>query len=50
MVARGALGKRGEGAKKHTLLVTKYSQECKYSIGNIVNDIVTARYGARWDT
>ena len=47
---RGGLraGERGEGIKKYKLAVTKQLQGCKYSIRNIVDNIVITMYHARW--
>ena len=42
------LGGRGDEIKKYRLVLRKQSQGCKYSTGNIVNNIVITTYGARW--
>lgn len=39
--------RKGEGAEKYRLVVTKQSQDVKYNIGNTVNSIVMTTYGAR---
>ena len=40
----GALDERGEGTKKHKLVVTKESQGSQSVIGNIVDNIVITAY------
>ena len=44
----GELNGKGEGIKNYNLAVTKYSQKVKYSIRNIVDNIVITIYSARW--
>ena len=45
--AVGELGEKGEGIKKHKLVVKNSNEDVKNSIGNIVKIIITM-YGARW--
>ena len=42
------MGESGEGIEKYRLVVTEWSWGLKYSIGNIVNNIVITIYGVRW--
>ena len=44
----GEMGKKEEGTKKYELVVIKLSWNIKYSLGNIVSNIITM-YGVRWD-
>ena len=42
------LGEKCEEVEKYRLVVTKQLWDVKYSIGNIVGNIVIHVYGARW--
>ena len=43
----GGLGEKGEGIKKYKLTVTNSQEDVKYSMENIVNNIVITTYGVR---
>ena len=40
----GVLGEKGGGIKKYKLVVTENHGDVKYSIGNMLNDIVITIY------
>ena len=42
-----SMGGKGEGIK-YKLVVTEWSQDVKYSIGNIVTNVLITMYGVRW--
>ena len=42
------MGEKGEGIKKYKLPLIKIVRNVKYSIGNIVSNIVITMYGVRW--
>ena len=44
----GGTGWEGEGIRKYKLVITEQSQDVKYSIGHIVNNIVITTCGSRW--
>ena len=44
----GGLGEKGEGLRSTNWRSQNSPEDVKYSIGNIVSNIVTATYGARW--
>ena len=46
-VGRG-WSKKGKGMERYRLVVTNSHEDVKCSTGNIVSNIVIAKYGARW--